>query len=75
MLCLDIVVLLLCRSVLGDSEVTVSVTPNGLADAVYKGKFVMPEERKIPFSKVLDILEKKVHNNGIFYVQKQVCLI
>ena len=50
---------------------TVAVTPNGLADAVYEGKFVMPEERQMPFSDVLDVLEKKLLSKGIFYVQKQ----
>ncbi len=48
-----------------------AVTPNGYADAVYQGKFLMPEERVMTFGKFLDIMEGKVKANGIFYVQKQ----
>ncbi|KAH0620633.1 hypothetical protein JD844_021292 [Phrynosoma platyrhinos] len=51
--------------------VSVAVTPNGYADAVYQDWFVMPEERHMPFSAFLDILEKKVTSPGVFYVQKQ----
>ncbi len=50
---------------------TVAVTPNGYADAVYKDKFVMPEERLMTFNTFLDILEEKIKPSGIFYVQKQ----
>lgn len=50
---------------------SVAVTPNGYADAVLGSKFVMPEERRMAFSKFLDIIECKVAANGIFYVQKQ----
>ena len=63
--------LLYNRELIGETEVTVAVTPNGYADAVNKGKFVMPEERILTFSSFLDILEKKVEANGVFYVQKQ----
>ena len=31
------------RERMGDVEVSVSVTPNGYADAIYRQKFVMPE--------------------------------
>ncbi|KAK3095339.1 hypothetical protein FSP39_013400 [Pinctada imbricata] len=55
----------------GDVEVTVAVTPNGLADAVAEDKFVMPEERRMTFSEFLDILEEPEKHNGIFYIQKQ----
>ena len=49
-----------------------AVTPNGYADAVCGDKFVMPEERKLPFSEFLDIIDgKDKETNGIFYVQKQ----
>jgi len=36
------------------------VTPNGYADAVVGDRFVMPEERQMSFSSVLDIIEGKV---------------
>lgn len=59
------------REKIGHRRVTVAVTPNGYADAVVGSKFVMPEEREMEFSKFLDILEGKVKERGIFYVQKQ----
>lgn len=59
------------RETIGDTEVTVAVTPNGYADAVYEGKFVMPEERLMTFNTFLDIMEKKTDSQGVFYVQKQ----
>lgn len=51
--------------------VSVAITPNGYADAVYQDWFVMPEERRMPFSAFLDIVEKKVASPGVFYIQKQ----
>ncbi|XP_062823239.1 uncharacterized protein LOC100562400 [Anolis carolinensis] len=59
------------REIMGEKLVSVAVTPNGYADAVYQDWFVMPEERLTPFSAFLDILEKKVTSPGVFYVQKQ----
>ena len=59
------------RSKIGQTTVTVAVTPNGYADAVVGEKFVLPEEREMKFSEFLDILEGKSHDPGIFYVQKQ----
>ena len=59
------------REQIGDLEVTVTVTPNGYADAVTGGKFVMPEERRMTISKFLDILDKPSSANGVFYIQKQ----
>lgn len=56
---------------MGSKAVSVAVTPNGYADAVYQDRFVMPEERHMPFSSFLDIVEKKVTSPGVFYVQKQ----
>lgn len=56
---------------MGEEQVTVTVTPNGYADAVYEGKFVMGENRMMSFNTFLDIIEKKSKPNGIFYVQKQ----
>lgn len=50
------------RSQLGNKRVTVAVTPNGLADAVfnYEGKkwFVLPEEVDMSMLEFLDNIEK-----------------
>lgn len=51
--------------------VTVAVTPNGYADAITEGKFVMPEERRMKMSNFLDIMEHPDQHSGIFYIQKQ----
>ncbi|CAL1547398.1 unnamed protein product [Lymnaea stagnalis] len=62
------------RDTIGDATVTVAVTPNGYADAIYKGKFVMPEERKICMSEFLNVLfspEEERKSKGVFYIQKQ----
>ncbi|XP_065571789.1 bifunctional peptidase and (3S)-lysyl hydroxylase JMJD7-like [Artemia franciscana] len=59
------------RSVIGNKFVTVAVTPNGYADAIREGQFVLPEERKIKFSDFLDIIENPDKTNGVYYVQKQ----
>ena len=61
------------RKKLGGKRISVAVTPNGMADAVYNNRFVLPEERKIPFSEFLDIMEspESSGNSGIFYIQKQ----
>lgn len=59
------------RLKIGDNRVTVSVTPNGYADAVQDGYFMLPEERFMQFSNFLDTLEGKRKTNGVFYVQKQ----
>lgn len=50
---------------------SVAVTPNGYADAVYKDKFVMPEERSMKLADFLDIIEKKTSSPGVYYIQKQ----
>ncbi|KAH3859035.1 bifunctional peptidase and (3S)-lysyl hydroxylase Jmjd7-like [Dreissena polymorpha] len=59
------------RDKIGTKEVTVAVTPNGYADAVTDGKFVLPEQRSMSMSAFLDIMENPGSANGIFYVQKQ----
>ena len=60
------------REKLGTKEVSVTVTPNGLADAVNENKFILPEDRKMFFSEFLDIMESpNMGQPGIFYVQKQ----
>ncbi|KAJ3186055.1 JmjC domain-containing protein 7 [Gaertneriomyces sp. JEL0708] len=42
------------EQILGDTEITVAVTPNGLADAVTHGHFVLPYELKMRLSELLD---------------------
>ncbi|KAK7098131.1 bifunctional peptidase and (3S)-lysyl hydroxylase JMJD7-like isoform X2 [Littorina saxatilis] len=59
------------RQVIGDLQVTVAVTPNGYADAVTDGYFVMPEERQMMVNQFLDIMEEPGSAQGVFYVQKQ----
>ncbi|XP_040916457.1 bifunctional peptidase and (3S)-lysyl hydroxylase JMJD7 [Toxotes jaculatrix] len=59
------------REKVGSKVISVAVTPNGYADAVNGDRFVMPEERQMTFSSVLDIIEGKVEECGVFYVQKQ----
>ena len=60
------------REKIGQKVVTVAVTPNGYADAVCGDRFVMPEERKLPFSEFLDIIDgDRDESKGIFYIQKQ----
>ncbi|XP_043998608.1 bifunctional peptidase and (3S)-lysyl hydroxylase JMJD7 isoform X2 [Gambusia affinis] len=59
------------REKIGSKVISVAVTPNGYADAVAGDRFVMPEERQMSFSSVLDIIEGTVQKTGVFYVQKQ----
>ncbi|KAM9466088.1 bifunctional peptidase and (3S)-lysyl hydroxylase JMJD7 isoform 1-T1 [Clarias gariepinus] len=59
------------RQVVGSKLISVAVTPNGYADAVNRDRFVMPEERQMTFSAVLDIIEGREKHGGVFYVQKQ----
>ncbi|XP_064625437.1 bifunctional peptidase and (3S)-lysyl hydroxylase JMJD7-like [Lineus longissimus] len=59
------------REKIGSKEVTVTVTPNGYADAVSEGKFIMPEERSMKFAGFLDIIERKSKPAGVYYIQKQ----
>ncbi|XP_030574366.1 bifunctional peptidase and (3S)-lysyl hydroxylase JMJD7 isoform X1 [Archocentrus centrarchus] len=60
------------REKVGSKVISVAVTPNGYADAVNGARFVMPEERQMSFSSVLDIIEGKVDKGGgVFYIQKQ----
>lgn len=48
-----------------------AVTPDGYADAVRGDRFVMPAERRVPLSFVLDVLEGRAQHPGVLYVQKQ----
>lgn len=59
------------REKVGSKVISVAVTPNGYADAVAGDRFVMPEERQMTFSSVLDIIQGKVQPGGVFYIQKQ----
>ncbi|KAM6973455.1 bifunctional peptidase and (3S)-lysyl hydroxylase JMJD7 [Aplochiton taeniatus] len=59
------------REAVGSKVISVAVTPNGYADAVNGDRFVMPEERHMTFSSLLDVVEGKVEKQGVFYVQKQ----
>ncbi|CAG0918381.1 unnamed protein product [Notodromas monacha] len=59
------------RSRVGEIPVSVAVTPNGFADAITDGCFVMPEERIMPFAEFLSVMECPQSHPGIFYVQKQ----
>lgn len=59
------------RQKAGHLQVTVAVTPDGYADDVKGHLFLLPEERLMLFGEFLDIMEAKIHRNGIFYVQKQ----
>ncbi|GAB6022240.1 hypothetical protein CHUAL_006371 [Chamberlinius hualienensis] len=59
------------KAKIGNKQVTVAVTSNGLADAVYEGNFVMPYEEMMDMSKLIDILSGSVDYDGIVYIQKQ----
>lgn len=59
------------RATVGSTEVSVAVTPDGYADAVRGDRFVMPAERRLPLSRVLDVLEGRAQHPGVLYVQKQ----
>lgn len=59
------------RATVGSTEVSVAVTPDGYADAVRGDRFVMPAERRLPLSCVLDVLEGRAQHPGVLYVQKQ----
>ncbi|TPX31052.1 hypothetical protein SmJEL517_g05530 [Synchytrium microbalum] len=55
------------------NDVTVTVTPNGLADAILDDKFVLPHELKMPIGDVLDRItnSEKHDDDAVFYVQSQ----
>jgi len=56
---------------IGSVQVSVTVTPHGYADAPLGDRFLLPEERLMPFRKFLSIWERKEKSNGVFYIQKQ----
>lgn len=53
-----------CRQKVGSKVISVAVTPDGYADAVSGERFMMPEERHMTFSSVLDIIEGKVRKKS-----------
>ncbi|CAL4162174.1 unnamed protein product, partial [Meganyctiphanes norvegica] len=53
------------RNKIGDKVVTVTVTPNGYADAPNNGFFVMPEERSMKFGDFLDIMDNPEKHFGV----------
>ena len=59
------------RNLCGKKNISVAISPNGYADAITDGKFVIPEEVRMHFSKFLDIMKNPEEHNGIFYIQKQ----
>nr|XP_060474841.1 cytosolic phospholipase A2 beta isoform X3 [Panthera onca] len=59
------------RATVGSIEVSVAVTPDGYADAVRGDRFMMPAERRLSLSYVLDVLEGQTQHPGVLYVQKQ----
>jgi len=55
-----------------DKIVKVAVTPNGYADAITDGKFVMPYEESMTFKDFIDIIENPdKKQNAIHYIQRQ----
>lgn len=57
---MSLIQLPVCREKVGSKVISVAVTPNGYADAVSGDRFVMPEERRMSFNEVLDVIEGKV---------------
>uniref|UniRef100_H2Z173 Bifunctional peptidase and (3S)-lysyl hydroxylase JMJD7 n=1 Tax=Ciona savignyi TaxID=51511 RepID=H2Z173_CIOSA len=55
---------------MGEKLIDVAVTPDGFADAVRDGKFMLPEERSMTFSTFLRHLSEK-DGSDVFYIQKQ----
>ena len=57
---------------MGEKEVTVSVTPNGYADAIDGdlNLFVMPHEQKMKVNELLDVLENPTEGK-VYYYQMQ----
>jgi jumonji domain-containing protein 7 len=47
------------RDVLGQTNVSINVTPNGRADAVVNESFVLPERRTLAYTQFLDLLERQ----------------
>ena len=58
------------RNKFGAKELTVTVTPNGYADAVMDGYFVQPEEKQWTMADFLEQLERAPEGR-VLYVQRQ----
>lgn len=58
------------ETTLGAREVTVTVTPDGYADAVRDGRFVQPAERRCTFGRFVAEL-RRPRSDRVFYIQKQ----
>ena len=58
------------RTHFGKKNVTVTVTPNGYADAVTDGYFVLPLEKVVPFENFLGSLDQPTADR-VYYIQKQ----
>ena len=58
---------------MSNKEVTVTITPNGYADAIVDDKFVMPLEETMKFSDFVDKIEGNDKSDGsnVYYIQKQ----
>ena len=54
----------------GEKTVTVSMTPNGYADAPVGEKFVLPHEEQMKMSDFLKVLNNH-HSKDVVYIQKQ----
>ncbi|KAJ3281290.1 JmjC domain-containing protein 7, partial [Rhizoclosmatium sp. JEL0117] len=56
-----------------DRNVKVAVTPNGLADAVIDGTFVLPHEESMPIEEFFDRLDAEDPSNpqAVHYIQSQ----
>ena len=55
----------------GNQKVTVSITPNGYADAPVGDKFVLPDEKEMEFKEFLIKLEQNSKHDEVVYIQKQ----
>ncbi|CAO3659240.1 unnamed protein product [Rhizopus stolonifer] len=62
---------------MGESDITVAVTPNGYADAItldpvtQKEYFVMPHEQTMSFNSFLDLIEDKTKSDNANYISLQ----
>ena len=62
---------MLNREKLQNQKLTVSMTPNGYADAICDNLFVMPHEEQMTMSEILDHLDQSDPDRPVCYVQKQ----
>ena len=55
-----------------DGATLISITPNGLADAVHNDRFVLPFEIMMEFKDFLNCLNESLHASGsVYYLQSQ----